>query len=86
MGMINAKSKKQKVLDALKTGEPVTALNLAHYAGTLHVSQIISVLKAEGFDITSTIKRDLDGDRYVSYQLKLDPTTGNWKQPSLPQV
>ena len=69
MGTINTKTKYAKVLDALKTLQPVTALNLSHYAGTLHVSQIISKLKQDGHNIKSTIKRDLDGDRYVSYQL-----------------
>lgn len=69
MTKINTKTKKQRVLEALQTGNTLTGLNLSHYAGTLHVSQIISKLKQEGHNIVTEEKRDLDGAIYAVYTL-----------------
>lgn len=64
--------KKQRVLQFLQTGEPLTAVHAAHYCGTIHLSQIISDLKKEGYDITSIKKVDLEGDQYVAYKLNTE--------------
>ena len=69
MAKITKVDKKTKVLQFLMTGQPLTALHAAHYCGTIHLSQIISDLKKEGYDISSTKKKDLEGDTYVSYQM-----------------
>lgn len=61
--------KKQRVLQFLQTGEPLTAVHAAHYCGTIHLSQIISDLKKEGYEIETTKKIDLEGDQYAAYKL-----------------
>jgi len=69
MGKIVKIDKKTRVLQFLMTGEPLTAIHAAHYCGTIHLSQIISDLKKEGYDISTIKKIDLEGDQYACYQL-----------------
>lgn len=69
MSKIIKTNKKDRVLAFLKTGEPLTAVQAHHYCGTIHLSQIISDLKKEGYNITSSKKIDLEGDQYVVYKL-----------------
>ena len=69
MAKIIKTDKKLRVLQFLQTGEPLTAVHAAHYCGTIHLSQIVSDLKKEGYQIETFRKRDLEGDVYAAYRL-----------------
>lgn len=83
MGKIIKDTKKNLALKVLMTGEHLSALTAHQYIGTLHLSQIISKLKQEGYPIETDMKQDLNGMQYASYHIPKGKLKGTWKQMSL---
>lgn len=60
-------TKKQKVLNLLKTGRPITSLIAFQQTGSMRLGAVVFQLKKEGHNIISEEKKDLSGTRYVAY-------------------
>jgi hypothetical protein len=59
----------KKVLHYMRTRGAISPLVAFSTYGTMRLAACIHDLREAGFDITTTIKEDEEGDKYASYRL-----------------
>lgn len=59
----------QKILNHLKVAGHITPVEAATVYKARHLPSKIFEIKQEGYDVRTTMKKDLTGQRYASYTL-----------------
>jgi hypothetical protein len=66
---INLAPQVRTILAHLKRGKTITNLESDHVYGIHRLSDVIFKLRNEGYDVTTTVKKDEVGRKYASYKL-----------------
>lgn len=64
-------TKKQKILEWLKSGKPITAIMAVQMFNCINLSNIISKLRKEGYIIDTETVLTSNGDKFGRYVLNM---------------